>query len=41
MNHRNMKTLIIVVHPNLTESVINKKWLDELLNQSHKIEHDY
>jgi hypothetical protein len=26
-----MKTLIIVVHPNLIEPVINKKWLNELL----------
>lgn len=31
-----MKTLIIVVHPNLTESVINKKWLDELLKYHEK-----
>lgn len=26
-----MKTLIIVTHPNLDESVINKKWVEELL----------
>lgn len=31
-----MKTLIIVVHPNLTESVINKKWLDELFKYHEK-----
>lgn len=31
-----MKTLIIVVHPNLTESVINKKWLDELRKYREK-----
>lgn len=31
-----MKTLIIVVHPNLTESVINKKWLAELLKYHEK-----
>lgn len=27
---RKMKTLVIVTHPNLEESVINKRWIEEL-----------
>lgn len=32
-----MKTLIIVTHPNINESVINKRWLEEL----HKFPESY
>lgn len=40
-----MKTLVIVIHPNIQDSVINKRWVDELrkypgkfyIHQLHKI----
>lgn len=31
-----MKTLIIVVHPHITKSVINKRWIEELLKYPEK-----
>jgi putative NADPH-quinone reductase len=31
-----MKTLIIVVHPHITKSVINKRWVEELLKYPEK-----
>lgn len=31
-----MKTLIIVAHPNINESFINKRWIEELNKYPHK-----
>ena len=33
-----MKTLILVVHPHLNESLINKRWVEELQKHSDKYE---
>ena len=33
-----MKTLILVVHPNLNESLINKRWVEELQKHPDKYE---
>lgn len=36
-----MKTLIIVIHPNMSESVINKRWIEELNKHPDKYQiHD-
>jgi len=31
-----MKTLIVVIHPNIAESVINKRWIEELTKYPEK-----
>jgi len=31
-----MKTLVVVIHPNIEESVVNKRWMDELEKQPEK-----
>ncbi len=31
-----MKTLVIVTHPDIEKSVINKKWIDELKKYPEK-----
>jgi putative NADPH-quinone reductase len=33
-----MKTLIVVVHPNLEQSIINKRWIEELKKYPEKYE---
>ena len=33
-----MKTLILVVHPHLNESLINKRWVEELQKHPDKYE---
>ena len=33
-----MKTLVIVTHPNMDESLINKRWIEELAQQPEKYE---
>lgn len=33
---RKMQTLVIVIHPNLEESVINKRWIEELQKYTDK-----
>ena len=33
-----MKTLILVVHPHLNESLINKRWVEELQKHSDRYE---